>query len=339
MPSPSRDQALFLGVDGGGSKTCFVLLASSGEVVATHEAGGAYYLQIGLDGLRERLKTGLTQTLAKAGVAVDQITHAFFGLPAHGEDSRITATLDALPGEVLGHGRHSCGNDMICGWAGSLAGVDGVSITAGTGSIGYGERQGRTARVGGWGEVFGDEGSAYWIALGGLNLFSRMSDGRLPRGPLHAILTEVFHLTSDLDLSTRIIADYAPERDLIAALSRHVAEAAQAGDAQAIGLFERAAAELALLASSLRTQLGFADDEVVRVSYSGGVFRAGDIILRPFARALADCGMRFELVRPQMGPGVGAAVYAAKMAGAPLSQQAVERLRLSSAIEDTHDQI
>ena len=50
----------------------------------------------------------------------------------------------------------------------------------------YGERQGVGHRVGGWGELFGDEGSAYWIAAAGLNAFCRMSDGRLPRGPLHA---------------------------------------------------------------------------------------------------------------------------------------------------------
>ena len=48
----------------------------------------------------------------------------------------------------------------------------------------YGERAGRRSRVGGWGELFGDEGSAYWIAVRGLAAFSRMSDGRLPAGPL-----------------------------------------------------------------------------------------------------------------------------------------------------------
>ena len=38
-----------------------------------------------------------------------------------------------------------------------------------------------TIRVGGWGEVFGDEGSGYWIAVQGLNAWSRMSDGRRRR--------------------------------------------------------------------------------------------------------------------------------------------------------------
>ena len=84
---------------------------------------------------------------------------------------------------MLGHDRYSCDNDMVCGWAGSLAGEDGINVISGTGSMTYGERQGVGHRVGGWGELFGDEGSAYWIAAQGLNAFTRMSDGRLPHGP------------------------------------------------------------------------------------------------------------------------------------------------------------
>ncbi len=99
--------------------------------------------------------------------------------------------LDAMPEPLLGHRRYRCGNDMVCAWAGSLGGEDGINIVAGTGSIGYGERRGRSARAGGWGEVFGDEGSAYWIAVQGLNVFTRMSDGRLPKGSLYAVFRAV----------------------------------------------------------------------------------------------------------------------------------------------------
>ena len=86
---------------------------------------------------------------------------------------------------LLDASRYRCGNDMICSWAGSLACADGISVIAGTGSMAYGEYAGRAARAGGWGELIGDEGSAYWIAREGMNLFSRMSDGRAPRGPLY----------------------------------------------------------------------------------------------------------------------------------------------------------
>ncbi|MGB5132074.1 MAG: BadF/BadG/BcrA/BcrD ATPase family protein, partial [Steroidobacteraceae bacterium] len=121
-------------------------------MAAKHRDSGAYYLQIGLDGLREVLARGIAAILGKLAISGDAIEHAFFGLPAYGEDNSIQPRLDALPAEFLGHRRYRCGNDMVSTWAGSLAGEDGIGIVAGTGSIGYGERAGRSARAGGWGE-------------------------------------------------------------------------------------------------------------------------------------------------------------------------------------------
>jgi len=57
-------------------------------------------------------------------------------------DRAAQRILDALPEPLLGHRRYRCGNDMVCAWAGSLGGEDGINIVAGTGSIGYGERRG-----------------------------------------------------------------------------------------------------------------------------------------------------------------------------------------------------
>ena len=74
---------------------------------------------------------------------------------------------------------------MVCGWAGALACQDGINIVASTGSIAYGEYRNRRGRAGGWGEMFGDEGSEYWVARQGLIAFARMSDLRSPKGPLY----------------------------------------------------------------------------------------------------------------------------------------------------------
>ena len=178
--------ARYLGVDGGGSKTALALIDDAGSVIARATAPTSYYFNDGFDVVEKSLAQGVTDICAQAGIATSDIDAAFFGLPGYGEASGDIEQLDAVPGGVLGHDRYSCDNDMVCGWAGSLAGEDGINVISGTGSMTYGERQGVGHRVGGWGELFGDEGSAYWIAAQGLNAFSRMSDGRLPHGPLHA---------------------------------------------------------------------------------------------------------------------------------------------------------
>lgn len=307
-------EPVYLGVDGGGTKTRFALVDGRGRLLAEARHGTTYHPHVGLDGVRAVLAAGVADVLRATGLVPSDIAYAFFGLPAYGEDSRVAAALHELPAAILGHDRYACDNDMVCGWAGSLACADGINIVAGTGSIGYGQRRGAAARAGGWGEVFSDEGSAYWIAVRGLNAYSRMSDGRLPKGPLHAIFNAHFRLDSDLDLCARIYGDEACSRAELARLSLQVAEAARDGDGVAIAIYREAGEELARICDALRHALGFEAAETVPVSHSGGAFSAGDLLLAPLRDALHAKSTDFELRAPLHPPHIGAALYAAGLA-------------------------
>ncbi len=317
----------FLGVDGGGSKTRFLLIDEQGKVLASHLEGPAYYLEIGLEGLADMLTRGIRRTLAAGRVPEEQLTYAFLGLPAYGEDRAVVAQLDAAPAGGLPHRRYRCDNDMVCGWAGALAGEDGINIVAGTGSIAYGEFRGRSARCGGWGELFSDEGSAYWLAREGLRLFSRMSDGRTPRGPLYEAVRRHFALEYDLDLCAAIYGKSAAQRSEFAQLSKVVAEAAGAGDAEALGLFKQAAVEMADMLDAVRVQLQVPGGTPVPVSYSGGMFQLGDRLLKPLAEELAQRSPDYRFIEARLPPHVGAAVHAAKLSGHALSEASLHSLR------------
>ena len=303
--------SLYLGVDGGGTKTRFALMDDDGQLVAQAQTGTTYHPEVGFDGVQRILTEGIASVLAQVGVAdVGALAYAFFGLPAHGEDTRATARLDAIPAQVLGHDRYRCDNDMVCGWAGSLACADGINIVAGTGSIGYGQHRGAAARGGGWGEIFSDEGSAYWIAMQGLNAYSRMSDGRLPKGPLHTLVNQRLELAEDLDLCARVYGAEGGTRAEIAQLSRIVVDAARAGDAASQSIYTRAGEELAHIVVGIRDRLGFIEGETVPVSYSGVAFSAGELLMKPFANALRAASPAFELRIPCHEPHFGAALYA-----------------------------
>jgi N-acetylglucosamine kinase-like BadF-type ATPase len=309
----------FLGVDGGGTKTRFALMDADKKLVSEATLPTSYHPEVGLDGVREVLARGVAQVLAEAGIDSTQIAYAFFGLPAYGEDSKVAPILESMPASILGHEHYAVDNDMVCGWAGSLGAADGINIVAGTGSIGYGQRKGRSARAGGWGETFSDEGSAYWIAVQGLNAYSRMSDGRLPKGPLHTLIGEALNLTNDLDLCAHIYGESAASRGDLAKLSLLVAKAAGAGDHAALDVFRRAGQELAQIADALRRKLGYEAAETVRLSYSGGAFSAGDVLLTPFKEALAASSPAFALCHPLYDPHYGAALYAQSLKARSIS--------------------
>lgn len=331
--------ARYLGVDGGGSKTAVALVDSDGAVLARATGASSYYFNTSFEIVEGVLRQGVTEVCTAAGIAATEIDRAFFGLPGYGEASGDVAELDAMPGRVLGHDRYGCDNDMVCGWAGSLAGEDGINVISGTGSMTYGERLGVGNRVGGWGELFGDEGSAYWIAARGLNAFSRMSDGRLPRGPLHGLLAERLGISHDLDAVGLVIEEWGGNRGKIAALATTVCAAARQGDAESRTILAEAVGELAALIETTRILVGFGDQDVVPVSYSGGMF-TDDGYLDAFRDALADLPAKYDLRLPVLDPALGAAVYAAKQAGHPLTADALQRLSTTHTPTDeanTHD--
>jgi N-acetylglucosamine kinase-like BadF-type ATPase len=328
-PAPADHVDVYLGVDGGGTKTALCLLASTGQLVATLEAPSCYYLgSASSEGTRlvERvLGEAVPAVCAAGGVSPADVTFAFLGLPAYGEVPADLPALDAAPRAALGHARYRCANDMVCGWAGSLGGQDGINVISGTGSMTYGEHHGRTARVGGWGELFGDEGSGHWIGLQALQTFSRMSDGRAPAGPLLDLLRGHLALRSDLDLVDITLNRWQVRRREVAALSPLVVDAARHGDVAAAAILAGAAEELALLVEATRRRLGFGAGEQVPVSYSGGVFSVTEVLER-FTGCLAEQDADYELRTPLWSPVVGAALYAARLSGAPLGADALGRL-------------
>ncbi len=310
---------LYLGVDGGGTTTAFCLVRGASpeqvHVVARHTGPTSYYFGSAEGiGLVERvLADGVAAVCRAAGCTAAEIDQAFFGLPGYGEVHADVRRLDELPRRVLGHGRYACDNDMVCGWAGSLRLADGVNVVAGTGSIAYGRRGLQEARVGGWGEVFGDEGSGYWLAVNALRVASQMSDGRREPGPLLEVLRDHLGLRTDLDLVDVVLQRWDGDRTRIAALSRPVVVAARSGDHAARSLLAAAAEELARHVTAVRSRLRFPADELVPVSYSGGVFAVDEVRDR-FVTALERAPEPYAVRTPVDPPDLGAARWAARLA-------------------------
>ena len=135
-------------------------------------------------------------------------------------------------------------------------------MISGTGSIAFGKNaQGRTARAGGWGYLFGDEGGGFWIVREAMRAALRWEEGWGSPTALRAILLDATGARNMNDLMHRC---YTPEfpRPRVAGLSFQVNTAAESGDPVALRILEDAARELGLLASAIRAQLFEAGETV-----------------------------------------------------------------------------
>ena len=295
----------YIGIDGGASKTQFALCDGEGSVLAQSVSSGASYSEMGVPAVCETLRKGVDELCG--GLNRESVAGVCFGMPCYGEHPDMDADAAREIRQALAPLPVCFENDVAAACAGSLALESGIIILAGTGSMAWGrDRYGAMKRCGGWTAFFSDEGSGYWLGRRTLEMFSKQADGRLPEGKLCEIIRAHFALKNDMEIMVRM-DEMGYTRKNIAALQILLEEAALAGDESAIRLYDEAARELALLVKGLRGSIEL--EPFSPLSYAGGLWNAGELILGPFREAISGLDMTFT--KPALPPVLGAVLLAA----------------------------
>jgi N-acetylglucosamine kinase len=301
---------LFLGVDGGQSGTAAVIGDETGRVLGTGEAGPCNHAAAG-EGrakLERAVRDSVAEACAQAGLdaAGVEFEAACFGMSGGPDDKReiLERILRARCLVVT--------NDAVIALAGATASGQGIIAIAGTGSIAFGRNAaGRTARAGGWGYVFGDEGGGFDIARQALRASLRMEEGWGPPTRLRDLLLEATGAGDANDLLHRFYGDDWP-RSRVARLAPLVDRAAREGDRVALEILHGAAHSLALLAASVRGQL-WPGGGKLEVACIGGVFESA--VLRERFREFVEMTEGAHVIAPLRGPAEGALMEALRAAG------------------------
>jgi len=295
---------LFLGVDGGQSSTTAVVGDESGKVVGVGRGGPCNH--VGKAEGREKFLRAVGGCLRAAGFDGVEFEAACLGFSGGAADK------DAYVRELIKARRYVVTHDASIALTGATAGEPGVIAIAGTGSIAFGRNQeGKTARAGGWGYVFGDEGGGFDIVRQALRAALREEEGWGPKTALRDALVSSAGATSVNDLLHRFYTDEFP-RGRIAAFAKLVDRIARDGDAVAREILLAGAQQLATLASAVRAQI-FDANAPCCISYLGGVFRS-EILLGRY-RILMELEEANRVAEPRFGPAGGALIEAYRTAG------------------------
>ena len=281
-----------LGLDGGGTKTDVAVVEPSGEVVGF--VAGAGMDPTAGDGWEDRLA-------AMVG-PLGAVERAVLGLPYFTEVPAISARQSAVAVAVLGPGARVL-NDVGMAFEGALGGSEGVLILAGTGSMAWARGPQGVVRAGGFGDVFGDEGSAFWIGREALRMVSRHLDGRSRAAGFAAGILAGLGIAGD-----QLIAwTYGQPRVAVAGVAVLVARLAEEGNRDAVALLGRAARELGDLTRAAMRAAGLARG--ARWSYAGGVLGNRAV------RGLLEARLGVAPTPPILPPVGGAVLVAARDAG------------------------
>jgi N-acetylglucosamine kinase-like BadF-type ATPase len=296
----------FLGADAGGTKTAFLLIDEAGRVLASHRVGTGSFFNLGSDGIARLVSDGAEAVCGQAGINMNDITAAGLGFPGYGEKPGSEAEITEACAKALYPAVVSCACDSYVAWAGSLAMQPGINIIAGTGANCYGvNEKGESARSSGWGANC-DEGSCSWIGARVIQLFTKQSDGRLPQTAIYEIFRNHFKIENDTYFIHRL-NEIAADASETAKLQRLLETAYDAGDESALEIYNKAAYELACAIHAVAVKLGW-DNKRYTASHSGGLFKAGEKIIRPLAEVVAANGG--ILKAPRFTPEQGACLTA-----------------------------
>lgn len=295
---------MFLGIDGGGTKTKFTL-KKEGQYFSTQK-NTIHLKQVDDKKFYETIKQGVSEVLDKAGCDVKDIKYTFAAIPGFGQYPETLETIDKTFKEVLKGDNFSVDNDCVNGWAGSLNGSEGINLVLGTGAISYGvDKNGKAMRASGWGPFLGDEASGYYIGLKLLNYWTRMSDGRVKKSKLYDLIKERFNIDDDFEI-INIATDL--KREEIADISKLLAVLLEESDEVALKILDDIGYEASLAIDCLIDQMDF--NKPVKVSYSGGVFNLGQKLIDSIKKHIKN---EIEIVKPYTTPDKGAIIMAEKL--------------------------
>jgi N-acetylglucosamine kinase-like BadF-type ATPase len=299
----------YLGVDGGQSSTVALICNEQGRIVG-HGRGGPCNHVSGPEG-REKFFQAVGGCLHLAGLEacfdprIQEFAAACLGFSGGAED-KVGYTK-----ELIKSGRYHITHDAEIALTGATGGEPGIITIAGTGSIAFGRNaDGKMARAGGWGYIFGDEGGAFDIARQAVRAALYMEEGW---GTETILLERLLHATKSATASQLLHQFYAEfDRVAIARLAPLVTAAAQEGDPSALQILEYAAHDLANLAIGANRML-FHRGQLPAVSFIGGVFESS-FVLTSFKREIrSDLGV--EPVAPLYPPAAGALLQALRLDG------------------------
>ena len=272
--SSTGETGLFLGIDGGGTRTRAVLLQGTGSVIGLGEADSSNFNNMGEDVAADNLRLATHAAFTDAGIPFSPVQAAFLGLAAvrSGADmARMTAAAEFRG--IAPVGGIQVKNDLHNALAGGLDGEAGLALISGTGSSCLGrDPKGDYFNCGGWAWLMDDGGSGFGLSHDALRTAVRMVDGRETPTLLLPAVLEFYQVPHPDFLLERLYnRKWTPAE--IASFAPTIMKLAADGDPAAIGVLRRGSMALAELVSTTVANLDF--EEAPPVVLLGGCVRSG----------------------------------------------------------------
>jgi N-acetylmuramic acid 6-phosphate etherase len=286
-----------LGVEGGGTKTAWVLVERDGADLRILNQGKlppSNFRLVTPDRLRT-IFSELPKQIDRAGVFLAGC--ALEDQPA----------LSHICAEIWPSAKIITGNDRDSGLAAALRRGEGIVVNAGSGSSVTGRRGDKIEKAGGWGHILGDAGGGYFLVIQALRFI--LSEYDLHRGEVQ-FTAKILRALCLNNLDELVRWAQTADKMEIALLAPVVFEAAAGGDARVMEIIEEGARVLGEYTEAVASRLRLLAPKVVLI---GGLFHRDSIYTHAFRRRLKKNLPDARVATAERPPELGAAWLAAEL--------------------------
>ena len=316
---------IVLGMDIGGTKSHAVLVDETGRVLGEGVGGSGNINFIPLEMAEQSFTEAITAARKQAGIDDLHTEIAVIGIEPQPDPLHDCLRRLADPKEI--HRRQ----EGECSLVGGLAEHVGVSLIAGTGSVGWGRNAaGHTHETSCWGPI-GDEGSAYWLAQRGINAAFYAEDRRGPPTRMHEKVLEKVGGQTIRDNITLLYTSQDFRKD-VSQYARIVIELATADSPDEVmrQIVHEGAEHLAHLLAVCAEVLDL-HTSPYKVAATGSLVTKVPYYFDQVQARLQKRHAQAKLVLPRFSPGVGAALLALDLIGVPWSDDVIAQLDATAA--------
>lgn len=326
--SATTDRLLLI-ADSGGTHTRALVVTTKGKIVGAGRSGGANAFAIGKRAASVNLRQALSMALTNAGVRSSHIGYTVIGTASVTAQGLGAAPIEADIRSFLCKACVRVIGDARIALEGALGGEEGVVAVAGTGSIVLGRNaNGTLVRIGGWGPLAGDEGSAQWLGRRALQEAAHADDQVTRKTLLLDGICSHYGLKS-FEQVLDIIYDHPMTSAELGALAPLVTTAADRGDKTARNILNQGAIALAAQVAAAARRLRL---KTPLISHQGSMFTVRRRFRAPFAAELLRLMPQARLIAPRLPPIGGAFLLALADAGVNVSTKT-----LRTFCEDFHE--
>jgi N-acetylmuramic acid 6-phosphate etherase len=281
-----------LGVEGGGTKTSWVLVEREADGFRVIEQG-----KLPPSNLRLISSEQLRAIFQQMPRETERVGMFLAGCAT--EDDRNA--LAKLCAEVWPNAKIVVGSDRDSGLAAALGRGDGIAVNAGTGASVTGRRGDRIEKAGGWGHILGDAGGGYSLALQALRFILREYDLHRGEAQFTATILRALSLNSRDEL---VRWAQTADKDDVAGLAPVVLECAVKGDESVMRIVEEGAGVLCEYTAAVANRLGLLAPKVILL---GGLFQRDGVYVHAFKRKLKKSLSDARVAMSDQSPELGAA--------------------------------